>query len=264
MIPAKTRRSIDNTVYTVTSHNQVLDKHGRVGVAISPSYGAGWSSWNDQALATEPIVIFAILEHKYSFSTTEMEFLGRPYMGGFHECIVEWVNPGQWIRVAEYDGSESIDVVKEGMGFYLFPPDDVWEQEMREKKNADIEQHRKTELLGIFQTLYNNVLQQKKNDMLFVSDLTVCAYTKDHERLYHVHKWVLDTVSDYFRVVNDGRFQTQDVSRLQVPTLDSFEKFLCFAYTGKIDKNMTLQDQELFCMLQCMAFSDENFETKKK
>lgn len=86
-------------------------------VLISPGYGAGWSTWNNPALATDSHVIDAF---EKGVSKEEMkEFcihlgladeFGDVYMGGFDDLIVVDVPAGELFQIQEYDGYESIEI----------------------------------------------------------------------------------------------------------------------------------------------------------
>ena len=81
-------------------------------VLISPGYGAGWSTWNNSALAVDPRIIDAF---ERGVSREEMHDLceelgyGDVYMGGFEDLVVEEVPAGTVFRINEYDGYESIE-----------------------------------------------------------------------------------------------------------------------------------------------------------
>lgn len=82
-------------------------------VLISPGYGAGWSTWNDVKLATDPQVIEAfergVTEEEMSNLCVALGY-EEPFMGGFTQLQIETVPVGEYFRVAEYDGSEYIEV----------------------------------------------------------------------------------------------------------------------------------------------------------
>ncbi len=86
-------------------------------VLISPGYGAGWSTWNNPALATDSRIIDAF---EKGISEEEMKELcirlgltdefGDVYMGGFGDLMVVDVPAGELFQIQEYDGYESIEL----------------------------------------------------------------------------------------------------------------------------------------------------------
>ena len=94
-------------------------KDGMVAVAISPGYGAGWSSWehnNDlkDTMVFHPDIIKMILDGKQSQidSNWLVEHFGKEYenvyTGGAYKLKIDWVRIGRTFRIDEYDGSECI------------------------------------------------------------------------------------------------------------------------------------------------------------
>ena len=88
-----------------------------VGVAYSPGYGAGFSTWNDVS-PLNPFVIVAILFDRAdaiadASDQEKADLLGDPeaYMGGAHSLRIEWVPLGTAFRVDEYDGYESVETL---------------------------------------------------------------------------------------------------------------------------------------------------------
>lgn len=93
-------------------------KDGKVAVLISTNFGAGWFTWNrdypeilfDAEIVTEVLNgyfgnverIKQIVERKYP----------QIYTGAIEELNVEWVDAGEKFIVEEYDGSESIRLLK--------------------------------------------------------------------------------------------------------------------------------------------------------
>lgn len=80
-------------------------------VLISPGYGAGWSTWEDNGLATDVRIIDAF---ERGISKEEMHKLcadlgyGDVYMGGFINLTIVEIPAGELFRIHEYDGYESI------------------------------------------------------------------------------------------------------------------------------------------------------------
>lgn len=94
-------------------------KDGRVAVAYSPGYGAGWSTWesnNDlrDTMVFHPDIIKMILDGKQSQIDEDwlVEHFGseyeRVYIGDAYNLKIEWVKIGTSFRIDEYDGSESV------------------------------------------------------------------------------------------------------------------------------------------------------------
>ena len=92
-------------------------KEGKMAVLISPSYGAGWSTWNFRELAYNKLVVDAFLDHKEGRITND-EFEEHItslypnyhiYFGGFDDGLeIVWVPFGRRFYVTEYDGYESL------------------------------------------------------------------------------------------------------------------------------------------------------------
>lgn len=91
-----------------------------VGVAYSPGYGAGWTTWDydDKVSPLNPFVIVAILFDRVdaivNASDDDKEtYLGSRdmYMGGARYLTIAWVPIGTMFRVHEYDGYESVETL---------------------------------------------------------------------------------------------------------------------------------------------------------
>lgn len=87
-------------------------RNGMVAVAISPGFGAGWTSWATGISPFNPKVIKMIEEGKQGEITEEwcQENLGieHVYCGGASQLTIEWIPQGVHFSINEYDGSESI------------------------------------------------------------------------------------------------------------------------------------------------------------
>jgi len=87
--------------------------NGKVAVLISPSYGAGWSTWNkDYDCLFNPQIVTLVLEEKQSLITEEL--CKKIFGSGFYvmqdmDLSVEWVPQGTLFKISEYDGAESIE-----------------------------------------------------------------------------------------------------------------------------------------------------------
>lgn len=93
-------------------------KDGKVAVAYSPGFGAGWSTWNDDELAEtllfHPDIINMILFDKQFEIDNDWlvnhfgEKFKSVYCGGVSNLSIEWIPVGTQFRIEEYDGSESV------------------------------------------------------------------------------------------------------------------------------------------------------------
>ncbi len=91
-------------------------KDGLVAVLVSPGYGAGWYSWHyKEDLLFHPEIVRLVEENKQEEITEELlEELGYPdvYMGGAEQLTIVWIPVGEKFIVNEYDGAESITLLK--------------------------------------------------------------------------------------------------------------------------------------------------------
>lgn len=94
-------------------------RNGRVAIAYSPGFGAGWSTWeldNDlkDTMVFHPDIIKMILNGKQSQIDDDwlVEHFGseyeRVYTGGAYNLKIEWIPIGTAFRIDEYDGSEHV------------------------------------------------------------------------------------------------------------------------------------------------------------
>jgi len=85
---------------------KLYNEEGEVAVAVSPNFGAGFSTWTDinpmDKRYTELIL------HKKFDEAKELAKSEGQYTGGIDDCVIRWINKGEKFRIAEYDGSESI------------------------------------------------------------------------------------------------------------------------------------------------------------
>ena len=97
------------------------NENNELGVLISRGFGAGWSTWNCDALAYDKRVVEKWLD---GATSGEMKAyvvsLGypSPYMGGYNDLQLEFIPRGTVFRIHEYDGSESIETL-EDMGMIV-------------------------------------------------------------------------------------------------------------------------------------------------
>lgn len=91
-----------------------LIRRGKVGVIISPGWGAGWSTWNSthaEEMLFSPEIIKLV---KQKATTEEICKKAKELWGddvgtaGADELVVKWLPIGTKFFVEEYDGYESI------------------------------------------------------------------------------------------------------------------------------------------------------------
>lgn len=107
----------------------------KFGVLVSHGFGAGWSTWEGHELAYDRRVIEFWFAHQNNkqwmneigryrpespeyeeareFFTNELGLDECPYMGGFANCVLEWVPVGAQFIITEYDGAESLEIENE-------------------------------------------------------------------------------------------------------------------------------------------------------
>ena len=86
-------------------------------VLISPGFGAGWSTWNDQIpeLLFDPEIV-RMVEDGTSFETIEAYCNAKystGYFGGIADLEVRLVKTGAEFIIHEYDGSETLQLKDE-------------------------------------------------------------------------------------------------------------------------------------------------------
>ena len=89
-------------------------KDGKVGVLVSPGFGAGFSTWGAPIEAIfNPTLIELVQQEKIQEAIDFVEKTWEGvYSGGVQDLIVVWVPEGKEFIIEEYDGSESL-VLKE-------------------------------------------------------------------------------------------------------------------------------------------------------
>ena len=85
-------------------------KDGKVGVLISPGYGAGFSTWGAPIEAIfNPTLIELVEQQKVQEAIDFVEKTWEDvYSGGVQDLRVFWVPEGSEFIIEEYDGSESL------------------------------------------------------------------------------------------------------------------------------------------------------------
>lgn len=94
-------------------------KDGKVAVLVSPGFGAGWSTWdneNSDRLLYEPNIVEILLSDKNIREKNKLieDYCEANYkdfyLGGLEQLYVEWLPVGTAFRIHEYDGSESVEI----------------------------------------------------------------------------------------------------------------------------------------------------------
>ena len=85
-------------------------KNGKVGVLISPGFGAGFSTWGAPIEAIfNPTLIELVEQQKVQEAIDFVEKTWENvYSGGVQDLEVVWVSEGSEFIIEEYDGSESL------------------------------------------------------------------------------------------------------------------------------------------------------------
>lgn len=89
---------------------------GKIGVLVSEGFGAGWSTWGDDAeyMAMDKTLVEMKLRNATADEVAahiEKEKGAAPYMGGWADASVVWLDKGTAFTIEEYDGSESLRLV---------------------------------------------------------------------------------------------------------------------------------------------------------
>ena len=85
---------------------KLYNKEGKVAVAVSYGYGAGWSTWCD-VNPMDKRYNELILAENWEAAEVLAEKEGY-YTGGLRGCEIEWVDVGSAFEISEYDGSEGL------------------------------------------------------------------------------------------------------------------------------------------------------------
>ncbi len=87
--------------------NKVYNEKGKVAVAVSSGWGAGWSTWTDVD-PTDGEINLLILEQeddKLKEVLKEREL----YDGGVESIHIYWLEPNTKYSITEYDGNETLE-----------------------------------------------------------------------------------------------------------------------------------------------------------
>ena len=90
-------------------------RDGKVGVLVSPGYGAGFSTWGYPTEAIfDPTLIELVENEKYQEAVDYCQTIWPDeYSGGVEDLKVVWVPEGSEFVIEEYDGAESLMLKEE-------------------------------------------------------------------------------------------------------------------------------------------------------
>jgi hypothetical protein len=84
-------------------------KDGKVGVLISPGYGAGFYTWGYPTEAIfNPTLIELVEQQKVQEAIDFVEKTWNGYSGGVQDLRVAWIEEGTRFIIEEYDGAEHL------------------------------------------------------------------------------------------------------------------------------------------------------------
>jgi len=90
-------------------------RDGKVGVVVSPDYGAGWSTWNfdyREELCMDSNIVQAVLNGDLEKAKDYVEeTYPDAYTGRYSNLVVEWVPEGMQFEIKEYDGHETLCII---------------------------------------------------------------------------------------------------------------------------------------------------------
>ena len=87
-------------------------RDGEVAVAVSPGFGAGWSTWaNVDPMDARFNQLF--LDGKHDEAAALCDQLELGYSGGARDVEIVWLPVGTEFIVTEYDGSEGLELKDE-------------------------------------------------------------------------------------------------------------------------------------------------------
>ena len=111
-----------NKVTRVADNGEVY-----VAVLVSPDYGAGWLTWNNQhpQMLFDPVMV-NYLDKNHGIPYDKEKYDGIDayltatydggYFGGLSGLTIEWVQRGLEFMIDEYDGSETL-MLKDWINF---------------------------------------------------------------------------------------------------------------------------------------------------
>lgn len=91
-------------------------KDGKVAVLVSPGFGAGWCTWNEEfpELVFHPKIVEMVLKGQQDRIDEDwlVDNLGVKYANVYYEGCrnlgIKWLPIGKRFIIVEYDGSESL------------------------------------------------------------------------------------------------------------------------------------------------------------
>ncbi len=94
------------------------NESGQIGVIVSGRFGAGWSTWGDDSdyLSMDKTLVEMKLRNAGADEVEahiEKEKGEAPYMGGWSDGRVEWLDKGTAFIIEEYDGRESLRMISD-------------------------------------------------------------------------------------------------------------------------------------------------------
>ena len=97
-------------------------RDGKVAVLVSPGYGAGWSTWDDnkEDAVFSPEVVAWVEAGKPSDMYLKNEERWETefgYLGGMEDLEVVWLPVGTRFEIDEYDGFESLRILTPTDGY---------------------------------------------------------------------------------------------------------------------------------------------------
>lgn len=100
-------------VDTTTCVMPKVIKDGMVAVLYSPGFGAGWSTWADdahkQTMTMDARIVQPMIDgDRVKAIQTALDLCPDVYVGGGRDLTVVWLPVGTAFWIDEYDGSESI------------------------------------------------------------------------------------------------------------------------------------------------------------
>jgi hypothetical protein len=95
----------------IIENEKIVNEKGEVAVAISPEYGAGWSTWEGVS-PFDPEFNLLIIEGKIEEAKSLANEMGI-HSGGLDGIKIEWIPKNTEFIIDEYDGAESIKPIKE-------------------------------------------------------------------------------------------------------------------------------------------------------
>ena len=89
---------------------QKVVRGGQVAVLVSPGYGSGWSTWNNnEALLYDPdMVAWVEADKPGDPPDIEAKYGDMLFMAGAYDLVIHWVPIGARFRIEEYDGYETL------------------------------------------------------------------------------------------------------------------------------------------------------------